>query len=156
MRTDEEFEVVDDLLDGDGEAVPDEVAAELAAVAAAEDEAAALESADRERLQAVLTSTEQELARQRERTLAAVARYREAVLASEPDLPPELVRGETLEELDSSLASAREAVAQIRQRLVDASAPRGFPVGAPARGAHRAGGMSAAEKIAYGLQQRVA
>ena len=79
------------------------------------------------------------------------------MLTAEPELPPELVSGETLEELEGSLESARRAVAQIRERLsVESEGERGFPVGAPARGAAPvASSMTPAEKIAYGLEQRV-
>jgi multidrug resistance efflux pump len=143
------------LLDDDGGTIPDEVAAELAAIEEAEREAASAEARQRVQLESALTSTQQELDAERERVRAAVARYREAVLAAEPALPPELVQGETLDELEASLASARQAVARIRGQLEqERESARGFPVGAPPRGGPRTGALSAAEKIAYGLQQR--
>src|SRR3972149_1685163 len=52
-----------------------------------------------------------------ERLRAAANRYREAVLAQEPQLPSELVNGETIEEIDESLARARPTVAPGRARL---------------------------------------
>ena len=109
----------------------EETIEELAAIAEAEATTAEAEqAAEAEQLAAV----ERELATERAQTRAAVARCREAVLAAEPELPPELVSGETLEELEGSLESARRAVAQIRERLsVQSEGERGFPVGAPAR-----------------------
>jgi hypothetical protein len=133
------------VVDADGEEAAAEVLAELAALAAAEAEAEVSATAELEGLR-------RELEAERERTRAAVARYRTALLAAEPELPAELVVGETLDALDSAVASARRAVAQIRERL-EAEGARGFPMGAPPRGT-AAGALTASEKIAAGLAQR--
>lgn len=149
----------DDFLSDDGDALPEEVQAELEALASAEldDGTAALESA--------LAETQRELARQRTLTQQAIARYRDALLAAEPELPPDLVTGDTLEEVEASAASARATVQRIRERVASEGAahpgqperPRGFPVGAPARRSDRAdrGRMSPHDKIAAGLQERM-
>ena len=108
----------------DGAELPGEALDELAAMAEADVGAQADE----------LVTARRELDAQRRETRAAVERYRDAVLAAEPELPPELVQGETLEELESSLNGARAAVAQIRDRLTADEEGGGFPVGAPARG----------------------
>ena len=87
---------------------------------------------------------------------ADAARYREALLAAEPGLPPELVEGDGVDALDASAEAARRTVARIRERLAGAreeSAGRGFPAGAPGRGGPRTEGMTAGEKIAYGLER---
>ena len=144
----------DDLAvtDAEGDDLPDEALAELAAI---EDEGTEGETADQasdelDRLRADLDA-------EREARRAAVARYREAVLAAEPALPPDLVAGDSLAEVDTSVESARRAVAQIRERLAaeaDEDATRGFPVGAPGRLEPSVEGMSSAEKIALGLERR--
>ena len=88
---------------------------------------------------------------------AAVARYREALLAGEPALPSDLVGGESLEEVDASVEAARRAVAQIRERLAlesEAEAARGFPAGAPGRLGAGTEALSPGEKIAFGLERR--
>jgi hypothetical protein len=78
-------------------------------------------------------------------------------LAAEPDLPPELVNGETLSEVDASLDAARRTVAPIRSRIgVESEVSAGFPVGAPARSGTSTAGMNAVEKISAGLEQRSA
>jgi len=144
----DEYEI-DDVVDDDGEEPSAEALAELAAVSEAEAESnSAIESA--------LEATRRELEEQRRLALTAVARYREAALAAEPELPPELVAGQTVEEVDASLAAARRTVASIRQRLAEEAEPstRGFPAGAPARLGGSLEGLSAAEKIARGLEQR--
>ena len=135
-----------DAIDGDGDEPTPAVLAELQAVTDAE---AATASA----VEQALEATRRELEAQRRTAREAVARYRDAALAAEPELPPDLVAGETLDEVDASLAAARRAVAQIRQRIAE-HATRGFPAGAPARSGGSTEGMSAAEKIARGLEQR--
>ncbi len=137
---------VDDesVINDDGRELPGETLDELAAVAEADVGAQADE----------LATARRELDVQRRETRAAVERYREAGLAAEPDRPPELVHGETLEELESSLSGARAAVAQIRDRLTADEEGGGFPVGAPARAGSSAAVMTAEEKIKFGLEQQ--
>lgn len=128
----------------------DEAAAELAAVAEAEREELAALRGDLEEARNALDA-------ERTARRAAVERYRAALLAAEPSLPPELIEGDDLEAVDASVEAARRAVAQIRERIAQESehpAARGFPAGAPERRGPRTEAMSAAEKIAYGLEQR--
>lgn len=151
----------DELTMGDDEgAEPDDAAlAELAAIedadGAPEDGAAADELA---RLRGDLEAARGGLEAERAARRAAVARYREAMLAAEPALPPELVVGDSLDELDASAEAARRAVARIRERLAaeaEDAAARGFPAGAPARAdGPAAEGLTPSEKIALGLERR--
>lgn len=144
----------EEYISDDGDALPEDVRAELEALASEEfdDGASTLESA--------LAEVQRELARQRTLTRQAVTRYRDALLAAEPDLPPDLVQGDTLEEVEASAASARQAVEHIRERVAMPEPPHGFPVGTPARSSERGHArghtsMSAHEKIAAGLQERL-
>ena len=150
----------DELTMGDDEgAEPDEAAlAELAAIENADgppDETAAAELA---RLRGDLDAARGGLEAERAARRAAVARYREAMLAAEPALPPELVAGDSLDEVDASAEAARRAVARIRERLAaeaEDAAARGFPAGAPGRAdLHAAEGLTPSEKIALGLERR--
>lgn len=144
-------EVLEQVAVGEGGDPSDLDLAELAALEAVEHEA----EAERE---TVLAATRAALEQEREATREAVRRYREVVLAAEPDLPGDLVVGETLGDLDASLVTARRAVAQIRARITDvdgdAGAPRAFPVGAPPRRGRGTSGLSGAAKIAQGLADR--
>ena len=130
--------------------LPDEAAAELAAVAEAEQ----AELADlRRELEEARDALDAERAARRD----AVDRYRGALLAAEPSLPPDLIEGDDLAAVDASVDAARRTVAQIRERIATESeddTARGFPAGAPERRGPRTEAMSAAEKIAYGLEQR--
>jgi fused signal recognition particle receptor len=84
----------------------------------------------------------------------AVARYAAAVLRAEPGLPPELVRGDTLEEVDASLEAARAVVGRVRSLSKARSESARAPAGAPPRAAPDLSGMSPEEKIRYGLSRR--
>ena len=81
------------------------------------------------------------------RQQALLARLRDAILASDPALPPGLVHGATLEELEANTALARAAVTRIRAALA-AEAPA-VPAGAPGRAAPVA--ASPWEKIRAGI-----
>ena len=150
-----------DTVDPDGEPLPDDVQTEIEALAAkglANDaaQAAEAESERARRLEAALAAAQHELARQRDLACTAVARYREAVLAAEPDLPPEMVRGQSIEDVDASIVAARTMVARVRER-VESRRPseRGFPAGASARESSAQGHLTARQKIAAGLQERL-
>ncbi|MGE0134653.1 MAG: hypothetical protein AB7L91_11145 [Dehalococcoidia bacterium] len=86
-----------------------------------------------------------------------LAKYRDALLAGAPELPPELVKGETAEELEASAEAARRIVTQVRERMgaaQDTTQARGFPSGAPGRVEVDTSGLSPGEKIRRGLEVR--
>ena len=100
-----------------------------------------------------LRSTRGSLADSEERALNAAARYRDIVLGHEPDLPADLVHGETVTEIDESLARARQTVAQVRQHIEQQAEVLRVPTGAPTRGSPDLSSLTPAEKIRLGLQQ---
>lgn len=104
---------------------------------------------DIEDLRQTLAAREGELAREREVRGELLQRVRAALLASDPDVEPGLVAGETLEEIEASFAAAREFVARLRQR-VEARATV-IPAGAPGR--TPPGAVTAFEKIRAGLRR---
>lgn len=91
------------------------------------------------------------LAEQEGRERAAIARLRQALLASDPAIDAELVTGETLEEVEQSFATARSLVDRIREavRWEQAGA---VPAGAAVRTVRVP--QSAIEKIRAGLGGR--
>lgn len=87
---------------------------------------------------------------------AAVAELRRLALEAEPELPPELVAGETVEEVLRSLESARSTVARLKdsiERAQSAAEPARVPPGAPARRGADLASLSARDKIAEGLRR---
>lgn len=151
---------------GDEGAPEDSPSAAEDAATATERRIAALEEglAQREaRLQemevslADLRATADERAREaaglREQLSQATARYREAVLRGSPEVPPELVAGETVDEIDASAEQAREMVQRIKGQLEAQAASQRVPTGAPPRATPDLSALSPREKIAYGLQR---
>jgi len=84
---------------------------------------------------------------------AAVARLRQSVLDREPDLPADIVAGDTVASLDASIATARQTVAQVRQHLDQQAQALRVPAGAPVRTGPDTSALSPAEKIRLGLRQ---
>ncbi len=119
-----------------------------------EERVAALERALAE-TRALAEERGQAVAALTERANLATAKYRQAALAATPEVPPELVQGATVEEVDAAMARAKALVDEVRKRAAARSAetPR-TPAGAPARSAPDLSGLTAREKIAHGLARR--
>lgn len=107
------------------------------------------------RLQAEAQEKDKALAALTERARLAAAKYRQVALTAAPEVPEEMVQGETVEEIDAALARARKLVEEVRKRTAAraAESPR-TPAGAPVRSAPDLSGLTAREKIAYGLARR--
>lgn len=84
----------------------------------------------------------------------ALARYREKLLTSAPEVPPELVKGDTVVEVEASLAAAQDLVERVRRQLLAQSAAQRVPSGVPTRRGLDLSTLSPAEKIALGLKDR--
>ncbi|MBF8266513.1 MAG: hypothetical protein HW388_21 [Dehalococcoidia bacterium] len=84
----------------------------------------------------------------------AVALYRASLLSAEPEIPQELVQGTTVEEVETSLALARQMVEQVRSRLEAQASQERVPFGAPVRSAPDSSALSPQEKILLGLSRR--
>ena len=85
---------------------------------------------------------------------SAAQRYRDVTLQQSPELPEELVAGATVEEIDQAIERARQTVSKVRGHLESQAQAGRVPVGAPIRSGPDFSGLSAAEKIRRGLQQR--
>ena len=83
----------------------------------------------------------------------AVQRVRHSILEREPDLPHDLVSGDTVADLDAAVANARQTVAQVRQHLEQQAQSVRVPAGAPVRGTQDVSAMTAGEKIRAGLSR---
>jgi len=90
----------------------------------------------------------------RSRLAEAAAKYREAKLASAPEIPQELVPAtESLSEIDETFEAAQRVVGQLRERIEDEGQSARVPVGSPSRRPADLSALSASEKIRVGLQQ---
>jgi DNA repair exonuclease SbcCD ATPase subunit len=101
-----------------------------------------------------LTALRQEVEGLQASLKAAASKYRSALLASKPEVPPDLVSGETVEEVDQQLEAALRMIAQLRDHLESQAQAVRVPTGAPARRAPDLSALSPAEKIAHGLSQQ--
>lgn len=83
----------------------------------------------------------------------ALAAYRDMVLKAEPALPPALISGGTLHELNTSIQAARDVVAHVQGQIQSSNASSRMPAGAPMRttGPDPAA-MTRTEKILYGIR----
>ena len=84
----------------------------------------------------------------------AVAVYRTSLLTAEPEIPEEMVQGATVEEIEESLARARQMVEQVRTQLESQAYQERVPFGAPVRSAPDLSGLSPQEKILLGLSRK--
>lgn len=80
-------------------------------------------------------------------------RYRALLLARDPDVPEELVRGDTAAEIESSYERAAALVDRLRRRAAEQSAQDRVPAGAPARRGPDTSALSPQQKIMLGLQR---
>lgn len=95
-----------------------------------------------------------EVARLKGAEAETVAKYREALLAAHPDIPQDLIQGDSVSQLFASVERGRATVEAVRKSLeAEASATR-VPAGAPTRGGISLEGMSPRDKIAYAIQQK--
>jgi hypothetical protein len=95
-----------------------------------------------------------DLAATREANAAAVARYLDAVKAANPTIPRDVITGDTIEDIDASLAQATAIAERVRARLENEVKGTKVPAGAPARTGIDIEGLSPREKIAIGVQQK--
>ncbi len=100
-----------------------------------------------------------ELERERSDTAAlrrlmaeGAGKYKESLLARASDIPPSLVAGETFEEVEVSIAKAREIVEAVKAQNKQSISFRA-PAGNQGRTLPDTSGMSSIEKIKYGLQE---
>lgn len=115
----------------------------------------------RDDLAAIRTTAEAEAATNREYLAAAEARlrmaaerYRDLVVRTEPELPPEMIAGDDIDAVEASAAAAREMVERVRSRIASDRTVARIPAGSPQRGAPDVSALSPEQKIRLGLERR--
>ena len=94
---------------------------------------------------------EQKLADLDDALTQAVSSYRALVIRLNPGVPEELITGDTIEEIDSSLANAQTLIDTVRQGLEAEIAAARVPAGAPQRAPIDFSALSPREKIQYAI-----
>jgi hypothetical protein len=95
-----------------------------------------------------------ELSQAREAHTKAVSKYLGAVRTSNPTIPPDVIAGGTIDEIDVSLGKALTMAAAIRANLEAQAKQAKVPAGAPTRSEISLEGLSPREKITAGIQQK--
>jgi len=101
-----------------------------------------------------LAALNQSLAELESRLSQAVASYRALVVKANPAVPAELISGNSVEEIDQSLANAQVLVDRVRQELESEIAAAKIPAGAPSRTPLDFSALSPKEKIQYAIGER--
>jgi uncharacterized coiled-coil protein SlyX len=101
-----------------------------------------------------IAALKQSLAELESRLSQAVASYRAMVIKANPTVPEELITGESIEEIDQSLANAKVLVDRVRQELGAEIATAKVPAGAPSRTPPDFSALSPKEKIQYAIGER--
>jgi septation ring formation regulator EzrA len=94
-----------------------------------------------------------ELASIKEAKDQAVAKYLDAVRLANPAIPQDIITGDTIEDIDASLAKATTIAESVRANLEAQAKETKVPAGAPPRTEISVEGLSPREKIAAGIQQ---
>ena len=81
----------------------------------------------------------------------AVDGYRILVIQSNPEVPEELITGDTIEAINESLEKAKTLVTRVRQGLETEIASAKVPAGAPIRTPPDLSALSPREKINYAI-----
>ncbi len=82
----------------------------------------------------------------------AVAAYKESVVQANPGLLPEMITGDTIDEVDESVKKARAVMEKVRQEMETEAARTRVPSGSPPRSPLDLSGLSAREKIQYAIR----
>jgi len=102
-------------------------------------------------LKQAVTESDESLNKLNESLKQAVASYKALVIQSNPDVPEELVTGDSIEAITDSLASAKELVTKIRKGMEAEVSLARVPIGAPERTAPDLSALSPREKIQYAI-----
>lgn len=107
---------------------------------------------------AALTQSAAELEQKRaelEESLAqAISSYRALAVKYNPGVPEEQIVGDSIEEIDRSLASAQALINRVRQELEAEMAAARIPAGAPQRTPADLSALSPRDKIQYAIGER--
>ncbi len=95
-----------------------------------------------------------ELASAKEANTQAIAKYLGAVRVANPAIPQDIIAGDTIEDIDASLAKATTIAESVKANLEAQAKETKVPAGAPPRGEISLEGLTPREKIAAGIQQK--
>lgn len=104
-------------------------------------------------LEGEVARLQQEVQALRQQAREALARYRSLLVAQAPEVPEDLVQGETVEALEESFARARALVERVRRQVETTLQRERIGGGAPPRRGIDLDALPPSEKIRLGLQR---
>jgi chromosome segregation ATPase len=84
----------------------------------------------------------------------AVSKYLEMAKTVNPTIPPDVITGATIEDIDASVKKASSIATAVKASLEAQAKQAKVPAGAPPRGEISLEGLSPREKIAAGIKQK--
>jgi len=94
-----------------------------------------------------------ELDQVKEANTQAISKYLDAVRLANPAIPQDIIAGDTIEDIDASLAKAATIAESVKANLEAQAKETRVPAGAPTRGEISLEGLTPREKIAAGIKQ---
>ncbi|MFH1662316.1 MAG: hypothetical protein ABH934_00085 [Chloroflexota bacterium] len=102
-------------------------------------------------LKQALAKSEEQDKRLTDSLFQAVSSYRSVIISANPEVPEELISGDSIETIDKSLTRAEKLVSQVRQGLEAEAMQTRFPSGAPVRTPPDLSALSPKDKIKYAM-----
>lgn len=129
----------------------EQTAEQLKAQLEAEQQARAAAEADILKHESAITQLNNITGEVKKSLADAVGAYKSLLISSNPAVPPEMISGNSIKEIDASLENAVSLVSKVRL-AVEAEITAGkVPAGAPPRSSPAMENLSPREKIQYGL-----
>lgn len=124
---------------------------ELESLVAQKDEALTKTNARITELEEAITQSEERFNATSHSLAEALASYKTMVIEANPEVPEELISGDSIDAVNESLRQSKGMISRVRQGLeAEISAVR-VPVGAPQRTSPDLSALSPREKIQYSL-----
>ncbi len=124
---------------------------ELEGLVAQKDEEITLKSSRLVELEQALAESNGKVSAGGNALAQAVASYRTLVTRSEPLVPAEMIKGDSIEAIEASLKAAREVIGKVKAGLEAEGKVTRVPAGAPQRRAANLSALSPRDKIQRGI-----
>ena len=102
-------------------------------------------------LKQAVAESDKKLAELSESLAQAVASYRAMVTEANPEIPDELLTGDTIDAINESLVNARALIDRVKQGIEAETSKTRIPAGAPQRAPLDLSVLSPREKIQYAI-----
>ena len=126
---------------------------ELKSLVRDKDRALAKANARTSELEQVLVESEEKLKTTNDSLAEAIVSYKKLVIENSPEVPEELIGGESVPAVNQSLEQARSLVSRVKQGLEAEIQATRVPAGAPQRTSPDLSALSPREKIQYGVRR---